>query len=104
MFNFPPMNHFTFGSVKFHSKTLSHFFFHKKFSACSAQNCSGFATARLYSDWYCSKEVILDAMKRKLILPNVKKEIRLRSAEPSDFCQGPRSSGAGILSYLKDSA
>src|ERR1041385_4707003 len=58
MFNFPPINHFTFCSVKFHSKTLSHFFFHKKFSACSAQNCSGFSTARLYSDWYCSKEVM----------------------------------------------
>src|SRR5205809_4166982 len=58
MFSFAPLNHSIFGSVKFQSNTLSHFFFHKKFSATSAQNFSGASTLSLYFSWYSSNDFI----------------------------------------------
>ena len=53
------MNHFIFGSLKFHSSTLSHFFFHKKLEATSAQKPSGSSTLFLYALLYSSNEVTL---------------------------------------------
>ena len=109
MFNFPPMNHFTLGSVKFHSKVLSHFFFQTNCSACVAQKASGFSTERLYSSWYCSKEVI-----REFKMVQVTGELRIykkknclsysamgygfkfRSRGSFYFGRGPKPLGASI--------
>src|SRR5438105_508835 len=85
MFNLPPMNHFTLGSSKFHSSTLSHFLFQVNCSACSAQNFSGFSTLFLYSCRYCSNEVILD--------------IVISLNDLSGIWDGPVTSTTGLGSY-----
>src|SRR6185437_25722 len=58
IFILAPWNHFTFGSLKFQSSTLSHFFFQVKFSATAPQNSSGCSILFLYSERYSSKELI----------------------------------------------
>src|SRR5574343_1230890 len=44
IFSFAPLNHFTSGLLKFHSRTESHFLCQLKFAAFSSQNNSGFFT------------------------------------------------------------
>src|SRR5437899_13071295 len=44
IFSRAPSNHFTEGSLKFHSSTLSHFFFHEKCSATDDQKPAGSST------------------------------------------------------------
>ena len=43
IFNFPFTNQFTSGVLNSQSRTLSHFDFHEKVVAISAQNASGFS-------------------------------------------------------------
>src|ERR1035437_845494 len=98
MLSFPPMNYFPFGSVKFHSRTLSHFFLQTNSPACSAQNCSGLSTLFLYSARYCSKEVIRLIERNyesNLKLFSEEKTVKFHSGSTSCFVQDPILSGGG---------
>src|SRR5258705_4863858 len=72
MFSFPPSNHCTLGSLKFHSSTLSHFFFHKKSSATEAQNFSGCDTLSPYACLYSSMLRIWKGYDINFVLLNLK--------------------------------
>src|SRR4030095_16888561 len=58
IFNLPLINHFTFGSLKFQSNTLSHFFRHEKSEATSPQKLSGSSVLFLYASLYSSIDLI----------------------------------------------
>src|SRR5262245_1952160 len=93
MLSFAFLNHFIFGSLKFHSSTLSHFFLHKKLEATSDQKPSGSSTLFLYALLYSSNEEILKeydmliscelrVMSYESHKPNKYDEIKKQNPEP----------------------